>query len=141
LALEVRAELALAHGVPGTALALLRQRKGESWYEYHFASPFFSGSRARYLRAGLEAAAAKGEDDVRRAITLFSAFEGYSAFDLIYAGPSHFRRAALYERLGDRAAAASHYARFLELWKSCDPEFRALLDSARAGYERTSSPR
>jgi tetratricopeptide (TPR) repeat protein len=140
-ALEVRAEVAMAHRSPATAVALLRGRTGESWYEYNFASPFFSGSRGRYLRAGLEAAAAKGEDDVRRAITLFSAFEGYSAFDLIYAGPSHLRRGALYERLGDRPAAASHYARFLTLWKDCDPEFRPLLDSARAGYERATSSR
>jgi hypothetical protein len=58
LGLEVRAELAMTQGSPGTALAVLRQRTGESWYEYYFASPLFSGSRARYLRAGLEAAAA-----------------------------------------------------------------------------------
>lgn len=141
LALEVRAEVATVRGKPGPARALLKQRRGESWYQYHFASPFLSGSRARYLQAGLEAAAAQGDDAVRRAVTLFSAFEGYSAFDLIYAGPARLRRAALYERLGDRQAAAADYARFLKLWTNCDPEFRPLLDSARAGYERATTPR
>jgi tetratricopeptide (TPR) repeat protein len=141
LALEVRAELAIAHGSPAAAVALLRGRTGESWYESDFASPFFSGSRARYLRADRDAAEAKGDEDVRRAITLYSAFEGYAALDLIYAAPSHLRRAALYERLGDRSAAASHYDQFLRLWKDCDPEFRPLLDSARAGYVRATSSR
>ncbi len=57
----------------------------------------------------------------------------------MYAGPSHLRRAALYERLGDTRAAASHYARFVELWKDCDPEFRPLLEQARAGLARVGA--
>jgi tetratricopeptide (TPR) repeat protein len=137
LGLEIRAEVAIEQGAPASALALLRHTVGESWYEYHFASPFLSSSRERYRRAGLEAALG----DARQAIVLFSAFEGFAAWPLIYAGPSHLRRAALYERLGDRHAAASHYARFLTLWKECDPEFRPMLDSARAGYERATFSR
>jgi hypothetical protein len=136
LALEVRAEIAIAQGSRETALALLRQRSGESWYEYHFASPFFSGSRARYLQANLEAAQAKGDGDVRRAVTLLSSFEGYAAYDLIYEAPARLRRAALYERLGDRRAAAADYARVLMLWKDCDVELQPVVDSARAGLAR-----
>jgi tetratricopeptide (TPR) repeat protein len=137
LGLEIRAEEAITQGAPKAALGLLRQTVREAWYEYHFSSPFLSGSRERYRRAGLEAS----HGDAGQAIALFSGFEGFSGYALIYAAPSHLRRAELYERLGDRSAAASHYARFLKLWKDCDPEFRPLLDSARAGYERTSSPR
>ena len=139
LALEVRAEIALTRRSPGTAHALLRKRTGQSWYEYHFSSPVFSGSRARYLRADLAAAEATGEEDVRRAITLLSAFEGYSAFDLVYAAPARLRRAALYEGLGDRRAAAADFAAVLTLWKDSDPEFRAMLDSARLGLARVGS--
>jgi eukaryotic-like serine/threonine-protein kinase len=137
LGLEIRAEAAIGQGAPASALAVLRQTTGESWYEYHFASPFLAGSRERYRRAGLEAA----HGDARRAIALFSGFEGFSGYALVYAAPSHYRRAELYERLGDRSAAGSHYARFLTLWKDSDPEFRPLLDSARAGYQRATSPR
>jgi tetratricopeptide (TPR) repeat protein len=137
LGLEIRAEAAVGQGAPASALAVLRQTTGESWYEYHFASPFLAGSRERYRRAGLEA----DHGDARQAITLFSGFEGFSGYALVYAAPSHLRRAELYERLGDRSAAASHYARFLTLWKDADPEFRPLLDSARAGYQRATSPR
>jgi serine/threonine-protein kinase len=136
LGLEVRAEVALAQGAPAIALSLLRQRGGQSWYEYHMASPFFSGARARYLRAGLEAAEAKDPAAMREAIRLFSSFDAYSAYDLIYAGPARRQRGALYERLGDRAAAAADYGRFVELWKDCDPGLRAFVDSARAGLAR-----
>ena len=135
LGLEIRAEVARREGARARALALLRQTTGETWYEYHFNSPMFSQSRARYVRAELEAA----EGDARRAIALFSGFEGFSAYDLIYAGPAHLRRGALYERLGDRPAAAVHYARFVQLFQDCDPEFRSLVDSARAGLARVGT--
>jgi tetratricopeptide (TPR) repeat protein len=120
---------------PAQALAFLKQAGYEAWYEYYFASPFYSRARERYVRAGLEAV----QGDPRRAIELFSGFEGYSAYDVMYAAPSHLRRAILYERLGDTRAAASHYARFLELWKDCDPELRPLVDQARAGLARVSA--
>jgi len=132
LSLEVRAEIALAQHSPAVALAALRERKDQAWYEYHFGSPAFSGARGRFLRATLEAAQAKSEEELRHAVLLFSTFEGYSSYDLIYAGPARLKRAALYERLGDRQAAARDYARFVELWKDCDPEFRPLVDSTRA---------
>ena len=137
LGFEVRAEIALAQGAPGVALAFLRQRSGESWYEYHMASPFFSGSRARYLTAGLLAQQAKGSQDIRDAITLFSSFDSYSALDLLYVSPALRQRAALHERLGDPPAAAADYARFIERWKDCDPTLRAFVDSAQAGLART----
>ena len=137
LGLEIRAEEAIGQGAPAAALSLLRQTTGESWYEYHFASPLLAGSRQRYRRAGLEAA----YGDPQRAILLFGGFEGFSGYALVYAGPSHLRRAELYERLGDRTAAASHYVRFLKMWKDCDAAFRPLVDSARAGLQRVTSPR
>jgi serine/threonine protein kinase/tetratricopeptide (TPR) repeat protein len=134
LGLEVKAEVAIAQGSPGAALASLRQRVDQSWFECHFASPFFSGTRGRYLRAGLET-------DVPQAAVLFSTFEGYAGYALAYAGPARLHRAALYERQGDRAAAARDYAWFLDRWKDCDREFTPLLDTARAGLARVGGPR
>jgi len=131
LSLEVRAEIALAQHSPAAALAALQERRDQAWYEYHFGSPMYSGARGRFLRAMLEAALAKSDDDVRRAVFSFSTFEGYSGFDLVYAGPARLRRAALYERLGDREAAARDYTRFIDLWRDCDAEFRPIVDSAR----------
>ena len=46
--------------------------------------------------------------------------------------PAHLRMAQIYERQGDRRKAAEHYARFVELWKDCDPEFRPLVEEARS---------
>jgi hypothetical protein len=33
----------------------------------------------------------------------------------------------LYEQRGDRERARHHYARFVELWKECDPELRPMV--------------
>jgi tetratricopeptide (TPR) repeat protein len=54
------------------------------------------------------------------------------ADDLFHSGaPAHRRMAEIYQRRGDRQNAAAHYARFAELWKDCDPEFRALVEEAK----------
>jgi hypothetical protein len=34
----------------------------------------------------------------------------------------HFRVAEIYERKGNKAKAAEHYKKFLEIWKDADPE-------------------
>lgn len=46
--------------------------------------------------------------------------------------PAHFRRAMLYEPLGEPAKAVEHYDRFARLWRDRDPELRPMVDSARA---------
>ena len=38
--------------------------------------------------------------------------------------PAHKRLGELYEQGGDRKRARHHYARFIELWRECDPELR-----------------
>ena len=66
----------------------------------------------------------------------FATFEDFWTYDLMYAAPSHYRRAQLAEQLGDARSAAEHYRRFLALWNGADPEFKPMLDSARAGLAR-----
>ncbi|MBI4408142.1 MAG: hypothetical protein HY561_00445 [Gemmatimonadetes bacterium] len=53
------------------------------------------------------------------------------------AGLSHRRRQA-YEALGERENVARHYARFVELWKECEPELRPLREDARRRLSRLS---
>ncbi|HXQ27837.1 MAG TPA: protein kinase [Gemmatimonadales bacterium] len=130
--LEIRAAAAERAHEPTAALGFLRRTENYSWYEYQIASPVLTASRQRYLRAGLEAEAG----DTAQAILLFGAFENFSRYDLIYAGPGHLHRAALYERRGNTQAAVAEYNRFLELWQDCDADFRPLVDSARAGLAR-----
>jgi len=130
--LEIRAEIARRSGDTAQALALLRQRTSEAWYEYYFASPLIAEPRGRYLQADLVARAG----DARQATSQFGTFEGFSSYVLMYAGPSYLQRGKLAEQLGDTVAAAGHYQRFLTLWKGADAEFQPMLDSARAGLAR-----
>ncbi len=54
-----------------------------------------------------------------------------SSFELVFLGPSHMRRAEIYEGLGKREQAAAHYARFIGLWKDADPQSQNLVAEAR----------
>jgi tetratricopeptide (TPR) repeat protein/tRNA A-37 threonylcarbamoyl transferase component Bud32 len=134
LGLEIRAEIARRDGDSAQALALLGQRGIEAWYELYLASPFMTEARGRYLEAELAARAGEAQ----RAMSEFGTFDGFWTYDLMFAGPSHLERAKLAERLGDRRAAAEHYRQFLALWKGADPEFKPMLDSARAGLARVA---
>ena len=42
-----------------------------------------------------------------------------------------YRVGALYQKLGDQERARAAYARFLQAWRSPDPEMRAMADHAR----------
>jgi tetratricopeptide (TPR) repeat protein len=53
-------------------------------------------------------------------------------------GPFEKRLGELYEAKGDRAKAASHYARFVELWKSADPELQPRVAEVRKRLARLS---
>ena len=56
---------------------------------------------------------------------------------------AHKRLGELYEAKGDRAKAASHYARFVELWKDADPELQPMVKQARerlATLQRAERP-
>ncbi len=147
LALEVRADVALAAGDTAQALALLQQRSDANWYEYRVGSPFVAETRANYLQGELLASRSRGsagadadaDRDARQAATLFSTFEEYSSYGLAFAAPARLARARLEERGRDAAAAARDYRWFLERWKNADPVFRPLLDSARAGLARVAA--
>jgi hypothetical protein len=48
----------------------------------------------------------------------------------------HLRMAQISERGGNVGAGANHYARFVALWKDCDPELRPVMDQATAALQR-----
>jgi hypothetical protein len=61
------------------------------------------------------------------------------ALDAWWLAGTHKRLGELYEARGDKARAASHYARFVELWKSADPELQPKVREVRARLARLSA--
>jgi hypothetical protein len=127
LARTLRAEIELRRGRPADALKTLEPVKGEVPAEL-VTNPFFAEEGARYLRAELLYQLGRDQEALR---WYSNGFQG-TPNELAYQAPSHLRQAELYERLGDRRQAVDHYARFIQLWKSCDPELRPSVERAKA---------
>jgi tetratricopeptide (TPR) repeat protein len=51
--------------------------------------------------------------------------------DATQLAPAHKRLGELYEQRGDRERAREHYARFVKLWKDCDPELRPAVNEVK----------
>jgi tetratricopeptide (TPR) repeat protein len=124
LSLAVRAYIAWLQGESARGLELLERARLQFYYQNSFTSPFFSQSFQRYLRALL----LEDVDRLEDALLWYGTFEQASNYDLIFAAPSHLRRAEIYEGRGQLEEARRHYARFLELWANSDPELRPLVD-------------
>src|SRR5215208_3867202 len=123
----VRAHMAAARGDHASALAILERSTVSMSYDLPLASPFYSRSAERFLRACLVA-----ENPVRaeEAARWYNSFGETSVYDLIFLAPSHLRRAELFERAGDRVRAAGHYKKFVSLWKVADVELRPVVAGA-----------
>ena len=137
LAQGVRAQAAWDQGRPDEVLAALDAAPGRVRFERAWASPFYSQSRERYLRA--QAFEALGRQ--QEALGWYATVSQHSVYDKIYLAPSHLRRAEIYERLGDRDKAALHYARFIELWADSDSEFQPQVEGARRALRSLSRER
>ena len=91
----------------------------------------------RFLRAE----ALRGSSGWReRALKWYGTFPDPGMYDLPYLAPSHFRRAEIFEQMGQRDSAAVHYARTLKLWQSADAELRTWVADAQRGLQRTRGP-
>jgi DNA-binding SARP family transcriptional activator/TolB-like protein len=121
----VRAEVAWQRGDASQAIRELEQARFETFYLW-YAEPLYSHSYARFLRAE----ALKSVGRYEEALRWYETASGPAFPDLIHLAPSHFRRAQIYEALGQLETAAEHYARFVELWKDCDPELQPLVAEA-----------
>ncbi len=91
-------------------------------------SAFYSRPWDRWLQA--ELAEHRGQD--ARAAGWYAGLRPPSIADFAYAGPAAWREGQALERVGRREEAAICYRRFLALWGDADPQFRPMLDSARA---------
>jgi tetratricopeptide (TPR) repeat protein len=122
LAQSVRAHVAAAGGRYPEALALLEDAGWEA-----AASVFVSEAYDRYFRA--ELLERLGRED--EALGWYAAIAERAAYELVYLAPAHRRQAEIYQRRGQRALAARHYRRFIELWSGADPELQPAVAEAR----------
>jgi tetratricopeptide (TPR) repeat protein len=74
------------------------------------------------------------------ALAVYERYVTTPNFERVSDGPdlalAYERLGQLYERRGDRARAAAHYAAFVELWKNADPALQPRVRAARAAAER-----
>ena len=131
LAQTIRADVASESGRANEGLTLLEGVRGEIPFEL-LRLPYFSEEHARYLRGRLLAQAGRDEEALRLIENGFAGTPG----ELYYLAPAHLLQAEIHQRLGDRKVATEHYARFIALWRSCDPSLRPVLEGARAQLAR-----
>jgi tetratricopeptide (TPR) repeat protein len=101
-------------------------------YEPAIFSAFYSRAQERWRRAALLEAQGRLDDAAR----WYRTFRDFSVFDRIYEAPADYRLGLIAERQGDTAEARSRYASVVRLWAGCDPEFRPVLEDARARLAR-----
>ncbi|HEV8355942.1 MAG TPA: hypothetical protein VGQ17_04150 [Gemmatimonadales bacterium] len=133
LASAVRADVEWRRGRPAEALAALDRGNGALPLEL-VEVPFYATLReyaleaGRFLRADLLHRLGRDAEALR---WLQTSLQG-APNEFVYLAPSHLLQGQIYERMGDRAKAAEHYRRFVNLWRNCDPELRPRLEEARA---------
>jgi len=131
LAGTIRADVAWGTGRTNEGLTLLEGARGEVPFEL-IRLPYFSEEHARYLRGRLLSQAGRDEEALR---LVEAGFAGTPS-ELYYRAPAHLLQAEIQQRLGNRAAAAEQYSRFIGLWRRCDPALRPALDRAKAQLAR-----
>lgn len=130
LARGIRAQVAWERGRPEEAIAALETAPRHVRYERAWASPFFSGSRERFLRAMALEAVGREQEALRWYATV------HSMYDKIYLAPSYLRRAEIYKRLDNSDQAALHYSRFIEFWEDAGEELQPQVEVARRTLAR-----
>ena len=68
-----------------------------------------------------------------------SPYIGRLTTDASYLAGAHKRVGELYEAKGDKAKAASHYAKFIELWKNADPVLQPKVEEVKKRLARLST--
>jgi hypothetical protein len=123
----LRARLAWEHGRPEEALVLLEGLEWRDWQGEVTMTPFVSRANERFLRGEVLAALGREADALR----WFASVGIGTVTEVPLQALSHLRQGEMHERLHNRAQAARHYARFIELWSDADAEFRPRVDSVR----------
>ena len=123
----LRARLAWHDGNAAEALRLLESVELGDTQGDLAATPFVARANERFLRAELLVALHRESDALR---WLASLGDG-AVSEVPLRAPAQLRQAEIHERLGQRGVAATHYARFIELWRHGDPEFQPLVSAAQ----------
>jgi tetratricopeptide (TPR) repeat protein len=131
LARTIRADVAAGASRTEEALAQVDVVRGEVPFEL-IRLPYFSEEHARYLRGRLLHLAGRDEEALRLVEVAFAGTPN----ELHYRAPAHLLQAEIQQRLGNRAAAAEQYSRFIALWRACDPALRPVLEGAKAELAR-----
>lgn len=131
LSQSVDAGIDMTQGNPEAALTMLETVEYFPDFELIFASPFFSRTLDRWLRAELLRESGRLEEALAWYATLS---DGWGEF--LFAGPAHLRQGEVHAELGQRDEAIRHFQRFEELWADADPELQHMLEGARVERER-----
>jgi DNA-binding SARP family transcriptional activator/TolB-like protein len=126
-AYALRARIAQRTGDSRRALALLEKGWPQRTLPQFSSYETYAHTPERMLRAGL--LRALGRDN--EALDWYATVDEDLGAGVAYLAQSHLAQAEILDRLGDRRAAAAHYARFVALWKSADPASQPTLQRAR----------
>jgi tetratricopeptide (TPR) repeat protein len=137
LARSVRARSLIAESRESEALTRLEQARMETWYGQTLASPLYSRVLERYTRAELLRDLGRAEE----ALSWYANLVETSPFELAYLAMSHLRQAEIHEEAGERERATEHYARFVKLWSSADPELQPIVERARSRLDSLTGQR
>jgi tetratricopeptide (TPR) repeat protein len=112
----------IEHG-PEEALAALGSPQIDLWFQVTVSSPFLSLAYERFFRA--ELLHELGRD--AEALGWYGSIAQRSPYELIYAAPSHLRRAEIFARQGDRTASKAEHDQLRTRWGRADAELQALI--------------
>ncbi len=137
----VRAAVAWQNRRPREVIRLLEAAPVEVPLElislpaYATARPY-GQEHARYLQAAALLAEGRREEALR---WLTTGFQG-APNEFAWQAPISKLLGQLAETAGDRAAARTHYQRFLRLWRDADPAQQGQVDEVQKRLDRLASP-
>ncbi len=120
---SLRARIHLAGRRPAAALAELERAGWE-----RTAGLSVGEVSDRFLRAELLRMLGRADE----AIGWYASMAERATYELMYLAPAQLRLGWIYEARGTRTAALGHYRRFVELWRTADPELQpAVVEAER----------
>jgi tetratricopeptide (TPR) repeat protein len=132
LAAGIRAQVAASDGRTGDALASMESQRTEILYSWALASPYSAAVLQRYARGQALQELGRYEE----ALGWYANLGFVTIFGVAFVPAAHLRQAEIHEALGQPAAAARHYAAFVEMWRNADPELQPIVQEAREAVRR-----
>jgi len=120
LASSVRAAAALTRGEADRSLDFLERGRPHLGTMQYLRSPVHAQSLERFVRAEV----LREQGRLQEALAWYGTLAETLFDDVVFVAPAQRRMAEIEEGLGRRDEAVLHYARFVDLWRDCDAEFR-----------------